>query len=60
MSLYLHVGVSVFVAMNKGNGQYYYKLPQKENKKLLFPAETISLPVNIQHIHANNCHYDVV
>lgn len=66
MSLYL--GVSVFVAMNKGNGQYYwanYKLPQKENEKLLFPAEikcSISLPVNIQHIelcHVNDCHYDV-
>ncbi len=62
MSLYL--GVSVFVAMHKGNGQYYwakYKLSQKT--KLLLPTGTrLSLPMNTEHIelcHVNNCHYDV-
>ena len=65
MSLYL--GVSVFVSMNKGNGQYYwakYKLSQNQKEpKLLFPTATkLSLPMNTEHIelcHVNNCHYDV-
>ena len=67
-ALSLYLKIPVFVALDKGSGEFYWAICQvhlRNDEPLLFPSpsnNSLVLPANIRHIevcHVNNNHYEV-
>jgi len=64
VALSLYLGKPVFVALDKGNGKFYWaKYMAHHNTTLMFPLKScFEYQVDLDHVelcHVNNNHYDV-